>query len=733
MAVKIYSRKMNIGDELKNLVLVNYSSDNESCKEKDIPIHHIQILDRSGSMYYEIDGLIDDCKKTIHQMKDGDYYTVMWFSGAEEFRTILKGVEVSDNSKKSSFKVLDSIKSVIGTTCFSESVEETERIIDELESICPNFSITLFTDGEPVTPWSESEEINRVNKVLERIYPRIISFNTIGYGNYCNEDVLESWSAYSEFGEFIHSSEITDYHKIFEDNTMRARNVECSPINLEVMGGHKFFYCTTDSIIQMRSKCKFNHSNKNKNQFIFILNPGEEFEFTLNGETYDIKSAKSIPDNWINGLLYRISYGEYCYGNQYNAIEILGKSLRDKRFVDMQISAFSPDEIANFKKILKKASFRDSSLRNPNSCEDNYVPAKNAPCIIDLLNCLVSNENNMYIPTENYKRIGRKVTDEYNMFIRDVNCMCPISNVVFNKEKLNVSIRFRLDGYVMINPIQAKKVGLPEAYPCSIYRTHSIIKDGFLNMDDLTVQVTSKTYHKIVEMFTENVILHEISNNEIYIIIIDLISIPIINAMYGEYEIDQVFRSVCKENYLMAKIKYLKCLTGSTKSKSSYEQSTLTHEQATLLEEFGIKNGIYNGIKNYTPKVGECDYYMSKTFEFSLKGFSKLSPISNISGNLSIAKETNGDLYLKKFIDEEENFDVTNSIQELKEAKEELIKVRATLCGIKIAKVLTGSNFDTSKLLETKKPEVMTYTDRCPYTNKELTMNIKTSYEKSYI
>jgi len=738
MAVKIYSKNTQISGESKKLVLINVSSDKKSVVE-DIPIHHIQILDRSGSMYGDIDSLIEDCKKTINQMKSGDYYTVMWFSSPGQFRTILKGVKVSDSQNENSFKVLDSIKSVLGCTCFSESVEETERIIDELTALCSNFSITLFTDGQPVCPWSDNEEYERVNKVLERISGKIIAFNTIGYGNYCNEEVLESWSMYSEFGEFIHSSKIDEYHRIFEDNTSRVRNLECNPIDL-LIKGKTFFYSTSNTILQMREHVKFNHSDKTKNQFILVLDENEDIDFILNSEKYNTKNASEIQDKWLIGILYRMAYAEYCYGDRYRCLKILGKDLMDKHFVDSQISAFSPDEIARFKKNLKTASFRKAEWRNPNTCVEDYVPAENALCLMDLLGCLLSSTDNMYVPTEDYNRIGRKVTDEFNMFHKnDSDCACPISDIVFNEKKLNVSIRFKIDGYVSINPKQAEKIGLESNHECSIFRTHTIVKDGFLNMNKIRVLVDNSTYSSIIDPdnFGEEIIESHNYDGFVHDIVLDLTRIPIINASYGNTDIEEVFNLVTTENKLKADIKYMKFLLKN--SSSSLEESKYTPEQCALLEEYGIKNGVYNGIKNNTPKVEDCDYYMSRTFEFSLKGFSRISPIS-IDNDKSpyISKPSNGDLYLLQAFEDVPNVRQDKSATEfvsslLRSAKILLAETRSKICAIKIAKTLTGQWFNSDTLIETKKNGVYTYTGICQFTGKELTMNVKTAYEKTYI
>jgi hypothetical protein len=73
------------------------------------------------------------------------------------------------------------MKSVIGCTCFSDPIKEVSEIVKELSGLNQNFSITLFTDGEPVCPWSNEEEERRTLEIVKSMSDKIIAFNTVGY------------------------------------------------------------------------------------------------------------------------------------------------------------------------------------------------------------------------------------------------------------------------------------------------------------------------------------------------------------------------------------------------------------------------------------------------------------------------------------------------------------------------------------------------------------------------
>lgn len=716
----------------KNYFLINCVKDTIDKEEINQPIHYIQILDRSGSMYGLINDLIEDCKKTISSMKENDYYSIIWFSSPGEFRTILKGIKNNENTKETSFKVLDSIKSVIGSTCFSEPIKEVKTIIEELNIIGPKTSVTLFTDGQSVTPWSEFEENNRVESILNSIKDKIISFNTIGYGNYCNEKLLQKWSSISDFGEFNHSSKIEDYHEIFNNNAEKARNLELS--KLEVSMNQPVYFFTRNMAIKYKDgKINLNNIDKNKNQFL-IVTDDDEIDITINNEKLhcNINNEKKINKTWFPSLVYKAALAEYIYGDRYEALKYLASVVKDKPLSDNLISAFSSDEIEDFKRKLKNAAIRGIK-RNLYSAPENYLPSDNVPCLLDLFIMLSKSKNNKYVISKNYKRIGRKSIDENNIFHANNEIVTsPIENIVFNEKKLNISIGFEKKGYVNINEEIAKKVNLPTKFPTKIIRNHTIVKDGNLNMDEIEIIVNPKTYNEIIKNFNKNSIVctkpYEEVNSLSYYMKLNLREIPIINGNYGKASIEELFKLVCKENKLKSEIKLAKTLVNSS-NKETYEQKEYTEEQAAVLESLHIKNGVYNGFGNKVPSVEDSDFYMSKTFETKLKGFSTIPPIILEENIPKISKETTNSIYLTEAL---KNYEDYNSSIKLDGLKHELNEVRGKIAAIKIAKTLTGQWFDKEFLKDTKKDDVKIYNGICPYTNKELTLNIKTNYEKSY-
>lgn len=715
----------------RNVIICNLSKEEEldktskTIRENSIPIHHIQIIDRSYSMLNDLDQLIENLKETIRKMKGTDYYTIIWFSSEGQYSAILKGVSAYSN-KESSFKLLDTLKNPVSCTCFYQATTEALKISDELLALCPNISITLFTDGQSTTNGDEL----KMSDLLSDLSENIIAFNTIGYGNYCNEEELTEWSMKSQYGVYTHSSNIDEYFEIFDSNYRSIESLERSNIKISIPDNCTGYYITNKTIRNFNGEFNLHFMDKNKNQIVILGDNSEnkEFKFYIDEREFDTSNInKPIVSKWIEGLMYKLAYCDYTENYRRESLQII-RLLCDKNLIDHHMSSFTCTEVENHTRLLKKAAYQ-TKFRNPNTCGLDYFPADNAPCLMDLLGIICSDSKNKYYSDASpYYRIGRKVTDEFNMFHKNENDdgLRDINDIVFNEKKLNISIRFRVPGYVSINPKQAKEVGLDKDIPCVIYRTHTIVKDGNLNIDLLNIRVTKETYSKIVDKIDKEAIVSESTPFEDGTIElrIDLSKIPVTNVLYDNMRTEEIFEMVNRLTVIKGHMKAVKYFIKerSHHKDIQYLNREYTSEQIKLLDQYGIdKDGIYRGIANKTPKTDECDYYMSRTVEFTLKGFSSLSSVEKVING----QDKRGDIYLKEGIKFVENMSYDELLKYRKDLSKEASLISCKLCACKIAKILTGNFFDN--IQSTNKGTSYKYTG----SNGQV-MNIKIDYEKVY-
>lgn len=777
MSIKQYERFVTMKNvdgnfNTKRFMVLNFKNEKDKEAKTIDNMHHIHIIDRSYSLSNEIKSLIEDVKKSIKSIPDGDFISVVWFSSEKEFGTVLKCVKKSANDYEYINKMLDSINYCIGCTCFSDPIKEVHKIVEESKVICEYFNITLFTDGCSCTGMpSNLDETLSIDEV-KAMSDKIMSFNTIGFGHYYDENFLKALSNESIFGKFIHSSEITDYSEIFNHNYLRVKDKIADSINIRnIPEGTQVLYLSDKDtkFYNGVSEIKLNMISKKKNQFIFLFDEKIHdkldvtyMEFsTSNNEIENIRCsdsyAKTIPSSTLNNALYGFAY-EYYYANMRDeSLEFLSY-LGDKRLIDEHINSFSIEEVAKHTKNLKTVIFKNIK-REKGTVSKDYLPSSTVYCIMDLLSDF-ARTNVKYVPQFNeYKRIGLKTEIVDNKFIpSEENIVVPFSDLVFNKSKLNLSLRFLRGGKVRLGKDVVENYFLPEVMSTSIFQTHTIIKDGNLNMSKIKIALSKNDYDYFINeipnfklMITP---LNEVIeyNNMLYnCFLIDLTKLPIINRSYSklanniEYVYDKVYKGIKLENQQ----KILNALIKITKEKLNDEGNVLnegkfasySEEQIKVLEGYGLnKDLIYVGTERKVAEKKEEDYYEARTLEFSLAGFSSIPSVSAILApdfgtkklipSLKLMKEEYDSILKEITLNKttEERLIILNSL--LDGVKKDLIANRISLNLVKISKVLTGSWWKELKL--NNKGDKYEWNPNNKEEENLPTLYVKTNYEKVY-
>ena len=741
----IYVNEVEIGGKKKNVVTINHRDEDEivAVLETKIvsKIHHIHILDRSGSMYTQINYLIDNVQKTIDVIGEEDFISIIWFSSPGQYKVLVKGAKKS----KELVKMLDTIRFTLGTTCFSQPLAETNTVIDDLFSLCPNVSVTLFTDGQPVVPWSVSEEENKIFKELERMKSKIIAFNTIGYGNWYNRDLLVKMSQMSEFGSFVHSSRIEEYLDIFSKNFVTISGVIFEGINVQGPKNSDIIYLTRNFTKMEKENLELTRVDARKNQ-IFIVGDGD-FVFEYQGQMYDTRAIPGVSNEaTMKNFWYAYAYNLYYKNERQKCLDILGKELRDKALVDQQMSAFTYDECGEFSESLQKAVFDNNSRLTKGLAVKNYIPADDAVCVMDVLKVLQEG-NAFYIPfsdkVEEYKRITRKTEEQFDLFeMTNAEVKVPFSDFVYNKKNLNLSILMWIPGTVSLNPKAAKSVKLPEKVDSGIFRNHTIIKDGTLNIKKIEILTDKDTHDELKKLVPNSVFAHQsmrkraVDKETPYDLVLNLAKLPIINRTYiAEATVDHLFEDTVAITQLEAKQKVVgyyidKVLEeGPASLRKQGELTEYTLKQIEVLEQHGLDKYLrYNGVKKERPKAEESDFYETRTMEFYLSGCSSWPKMKDIEERIAKKKSLTFSMELMHAADEEikaaikkaklslekPTVQLRDFLQEIEgSVKEELIDYRAKLNGIKMAKILTADWFpglvanDKGEYLYTKDDKTM--------------------------
>jgi len=736
--MNFYKAIMKIGEQDRNVVEINIPKGILDDKKEETEVtfngcHHIHIIDRSGSMYREINKLIENVKQTLDVMSDDDLVSVIWFSGKSQYKTLLKGASKNTPNIK---ELLDSLKSTLDCTCFSEALNEADVIIDDLIKLQPNIAITLFTDGCPVVP-DLQQELKDISDIVEKLSGKVIAINTVGYGAYYDADLLDSISNKTALGKRFHSDNIDEYMPIFEGNYTIYNDLVQNSVEIE-QADSNIFYMSRNSSTLTKGKMKINFLNKSKNQF-FIIGPDKnEFKFTFNDTEYDSKDInKSIISTTAVNLYYGLAY-EMVSRRSADAKYVIANT-KDKYLYDKFINSFTSTERQDMINELKNATFKGGASRLiDGEIPANYIPPKNAFCFMNLLAILQKDEKNVFIPVKDYNRIGLKVTDTFNLFkANDEEVETSFTNLVWNEKQLNLSLRYMVNGTVSINPQSADRVGLPHNVDSRIYRNQTIIKDGYLNIPKFEGKLTEETYKEILKYQKNNkasvVRAIKTLNDGRRLVKFNLNLIPLINEELAE-NLDStiILNEVTDLNKFKAAAKVLKYLIDkSTERKSEWtgkDNTILTESQIEVLKEHGLNPKYdYVGVNNETAEKNENDYYESRLIEFALKGWSTLPPVEKVI-NADISKLNQPGSVMREYYDSFKDLSYTDLEKKLADFKIKVLNLQSSLAFNKLSKVLTSTWWNDCEV-DNKGYYNITSTDK---NNQPINVIIKTDRVKNY-
>jgi hypothetical protein len=705
-------------------------------------IHHIHILDRSGSMQGSINQLIGNVQQSFEIIGEDDYLSIIWFSSPNQYKTLVKGARKTDDIRG----LLNSIRFVLGTTCFSHPLKEAKTIIDDLHTICANFSVTLFTDGNPVVPWSVAEEKTKCHELVNQICKNAIAFNTVGYGFYYDQDFLKMLSSVSEHGIFTHASSIDEYFKIFEENLEKVSKMENRRCSIESKDS-LILYVGPKTISGSFGFLKQRQRSKFTNHY-YIMNPMNP---TYNDQQIGQPSQAATPEQ-VEEFLYAYAYFQYYLGARKLSLAGL-KTTGDKFLIDSHLKSFTYDECSEHLEKLKNAVFNPTNRYANGKVDSDYVPSDNAFCLMDLFG-IMGKHDCFYVPfsdkVDKYQRIGRKAEDTFDVFEKDPDkpAVANMNDLVYSSENLNISVRFEIPGFVKINPKQAKQAKMNEKFPSKMFRTHTIVKDGNLNVKKAEFLMSEACLSEILDKLALSVYDDQKLFDSTYKnVVIDLSQIPITNLAYAKSaNLKNIFKDMVQILALEARQKVAKyhleqiMETGKAALLKEDVFKNYSIDQIRILQEHGVdKKGWYSGVSKKSKPTEECDTYTSRILEFKIKGIQKVPDVRAVYKKINQQEEmTPGQEIVA---DEIQNLQVDANLANvelfkpvvatrnflndyLKQAKQKLNGLRSKLNAMKIGLVLTGSWFDDIKTND--KGEQF-------YEQHDLVMLVKTGHVIKYV
>jgi hypothetical protein len=167
---------------------VDLPADNNSVVKQ--ASHHVLVIDRSGSMYGDIDSLKPMVEKvlTLEEYSNADLYvSLVSYSSSGDVTVHFDHVKVSDVMKPGS-RYIEDVRGIRATasTCISQGLDEARKLVRKGELTC----ISLHTDGYANDP-SPRAEVQTLEKLIGEIQKLDNAFvNTIAYNSWSDFKLL---------------------------------------------------------------------------------------------------------------------------------------------------------------------------------------------------------------------------------------------------------------------------------------------------------------------------------------------------------------------------------------------------------------------------------------------------------------------------------------------------------------------------------------------------------------
>lgn len=298
--------------------------------------------------------------------------------------------------------------------------------------------------------------------------------------------------------------------------------------------------------------------------------------------------------------------------------------------------------------------------------------------VIEMLESLVE-LGAFYVPTKNYNRIGDTIIDKTNNFKYKGVEHTPILNMVISEDSLNASILYKVNGSVEIGE---NDLGLPNEISTFMYRTHTIIREGQLNMNSIRFTLPDVEDSNIG--LIKRLVLDYANLVEKDIYEVDLTQFPVYKDMIDYSAVETIYN--IEKDLIRLKIidKYLKPVL-SKEAISEY-----TEEQQEFLSTFGIqKDGSYRPLETEVVEKSSVPTFEFKTY---IKGASTVPSIKVLKEGISKKAHLNlTETVAKDIFEKLPEAEIANEVSKYYQNKKELFNTKTVLLRAKLE--LLNSNY----------------------------------------
>lgn len=679
-----------------HLVKQTIAKGNTKPKAVETPTNHVAVIDCSGSMSYELPKIREQLKKKLPKLlKDGDTFSMIWFSGRGEFGALIEAEPVATLTDLNDVnKAIDRWLRPVGLTGFKEPLAEVEQLVTRVGKKNKNpFALFFMSDGCD-NQWPRAELL----KVVEKTAGVLASATFVEYGYYADRPLLASM-AEKAGGVHIHADAFDKFEPVFEA-AMQKRPLGGKRIEVDVggdpIGGFAFAF--DDGEITTYDVSTGKGTVPEAATVIWYLSP------TVVGDVANKLSnttSSSSPD------AMAAAYGAmslFAVRMKPEVVYPILKATGDVRFINAFSICFGKQKYSEFMDAAKYAAF-DSKLRYVEGYDPNKVPADDAFTVLDLLRVLADDDSTRVMlkhPEFKYSRISRgRVDADENLtadeqeqleairtkmageksaaklkvlqteidtilatkrdalkFVEDesfVDAGYPISNLTYNECSPNISVLVKRTGTVDLTArADHKKFNIPTQFGTHTWRNYAIVSHGLVNVERLPVRISQKTYDALR---AANVAMALTPKGTEAVIVIDVKPLPIINR--------KMVKAVSAKDIIELEWNLLQARAAQKVYKAYQDElfpgvkfkgytDLYTADGATWLKEQGLTS---NGFSPKSVQADSKDFIMGKELDIKIKGCSKLDSVKAVREKIAAKKKLNPcDTFMSNAITEVDDF-----------------------------------------------------------------------------
>lgn len=615
-------------------------------------MNHVWIWDRSGSMHAVLPELVEDLiAKAKTALKIGDSLTLGWFSGEGSRNFIVKGFKIATDADYAKLEaIIRRNAGSLGTTCFSEILDDLNQVVEDLWPINPDFALCFFTDGYPVVS-NYAKELTAIYAAIAKAQAKLASVLLVGYGSYYNKELMAEMAA--KFGGALtHSSNLAQFSASMTEFVLEARDVAAkvsvTVLHPGVTKASVYFSLVGKSVVAYEPKdgaVAFAPTKKGRSALYTVCGVALP---NVRSEQFDADEVSHLRAAYAAALVLT----QRTKTNQ--AIEILGAT-GDVALIDSVNNAFTNDDYGRAEALIKDA-IASPKGRFLKGFDFKHLPDRNAFCLVELIDSLAEDDEARFYPYHpdfKYSRIGLKTeyADNTPKFLADANPSCELDAMTWNDNKLNLSVTTRISGKVALDG-DAGTHGFATPYPTFIWRSLAFVKDGNCNVPEAPFSMSAETFHRLVERglikccnrdtdADGNCDRHKTPEWEAgKAFLVQFHKVPVMNRVIAEGRTSAaaLAKEAFKELQLEAKVKALKTEKAAlevTGAKDLAQATALTAAQEAYLAKFFISR---NGFGAPGKAAEPTDHYQVKEFNIKIKGLSGLPSVKAVKAKLDSGK-----------------------------------------------------------------------------------------------